>query len=61
MNIKEEIIELTKVIPDSVKRGSVQVSIRWKDCAADAMRAVNNPKSTDHELRMALQNLKRYG
>lgn len=61
MNIREEIIKATGVIPDAVKRGSVQTSIRWKEQAMQSLRVANNPKSGEHELKMALTNLKKYG
>lgn len=61
MNYREEIIKATGVIPDAVKRGSVQTTIRWKDQAMQALRVANNPKSGEYELRMAFNNLKKYG
>lgn len=61
MDIREEIIKATGVIPDAVKRGSVQTSIRWKEQAMQSLRVVNNPNAGEHELKMALNNLKRYG
>jgi hypothetical protein len=61
MDIREEIIKATGVIPDAVRRGSVQTSIRWKEQAMQAMRVANNPKAGEHELKMALTNLKKYG
>jgi len=60
MDIRKEIIKATGVIPDAVKRGSVQTSIRWKELAMQSLRVANNPKSGEHELKMALHNLKRY-
>lgn len=59
MNYREEIIKATGVIPDAVKRGSVQTSIRWKERAMNALRIANNPKATEHELKMALSELTR--
>lgn len=59
MNYREEIIKATGVIPDAVKRGSVQTSIRWKERAMNALRIANNPKATEHELKMALSELMR--
>lgn len=61
MNIREEIKKQAGVIPDAVKRGSVQTSIRWKEQAMQSLRVANNPKSGEHELKMALTNLKKYG
>jgi hypothetical protein len=61
MDIREEIIKATGVIPDAVRRGSVQTSIRWKEQAMQALRVANNPKAGEHELKMALTNLKKYG
>ena len=60
MSIREEIEKATRVIPDSVKRGSVQQCIRWKDSAVQAMRIASNPKSTDYELKSALNTLQKY-
>ena len=60
MDIREEIKKATGVIPDAVKRGSVQTSIRWKEQAMQSLRVANNPKAGEHELKMALHNLKRY-
>ena len=61
MDVREEIIKATGVIPDAVKRGSVQTSIRWKEQAMQSLRVANNPNSGEHELKMALNNLKKYG
>jgi hypothetical protein len=61
VDYKEEIKKATGVIPDSVKRGSVQQSIRWKEQAMQSLRVANNPKASEYELRMAYNNLKRYG
>ena len=61
MTIREEIIKATGVIPDAVKRGSVQTTVRWKEQAMQALRVANNPKSGEYELKMALHNLKKYG
>ena len=60
MNYKEEIEKATRVIPDSVKHGSVQQCIRWKDSAVQAMRVASNPKATEYELRSALNTLQKY-
>jgi hypothetical protein len=61
MTIQEEIKKQAGVIPDAVKVGSVQTSIRWKEQAMQSLRVANNPKASEYELRMALTNLKRYG
>lgn len=60
MSTREQIKNQAKVIPNSVKTGSVQQSIRWKEQAIESLRVANNPKSGDYELKMALSNLKRY-
>jgi len=59
MNIREIIKKQVGVIPDAVQRGSVQTSIRWKERAMNALRVANNPKATDHELKLALSELMR--
>lgn len=59
MTLRELIKKQAGVIPDSVMRGSVQQSIRWKERASNALRVANNPKATDHELSMALSELMR--
>jgi hypothetical protein len=61
MTIREEIKKQAGVIPDAVKVGSVQTSIRWKEQAMQSLRVANNPKASEYELRMALTSLKRYG
>jgi len=61
MTLREEIKKQAGVIPDAVKVGSVQTSIRWKEQAMQSLRVANNPKASEYELRMALTNLKRYG
>jgi hypothetical protein len=61
MSIREEIKKQAGVIPDAVKHGSVQTSIRWKEQAMQSLRVANNPKASEYELRIALTNLKRYG
>jgi hypothetical protein len=60
MDIREEITKATREIPNSVKTGSVQQCIRWKDQAVQSLRVANNPKSTEYELKVALNNLKKY-
>ena len=60
MDIREEIQKATREIPSSVKQGSVQQSIRWKDSAMQALRVASNPKSTPYELKSALSTLKKY-
>ena len=61
MSIREEIKKQAGVIPDAVKVGSVQTTIRWKEQAMQALRVANNPNAGEHELKMALNNLKKYG
>jgi hypothetical protein len=61
MTLRETIKKQAGVIPDAVRRGSVQTSIRWKEQAMQALRVANNPKAGEHELKMALTNLKKYG
>lgn len=61
MTIREEIKKQAGVIPDAVKVGSVQTSIRWKEQAMQSLRVANNPKASEYELRMALNGLKKYG
>ena len=59
MSIRNELKKQAGVIPDAVLRGSVQTSIRWKERAMNALRIANNPRSTEHELKMALSELTR--
>ncbi len=59
MSLRETIKKQAGVIPDAVNRGSVQTSIRWKERAMNALRVANNPKATEHELKLALSELKR--
>lgn len=61
MDIREEIKKQVGVIPDAVNRGSVQTSIRWKEQAVQSLRVANDPKSGEHELKIALASLKKYG
>ena len=61
MTIRDEIKKQAGVIPDAVKVGSVQTTIRWKEQAMQSLRVANNPKAGEHELKMALNNLKKYG
>ena len=61
MTIRDEIKKQVGVIPDAVKVGSVQTTIRWKEQAMQSLRVANNPKAGEHELKMALNNLKKYG
>jgi hypothetical protein len=61
VDYREEIQKASRVIPDSVKTGSVQQSIRWKEQAMQSLRVANNPKASEYELRTAYTNLKRYG
>lgn len=61
--MKEELREAIKkqvgIVPISVQSGSVQNVIRWKDKAVQAMSVANNPKSTEHQLKITLAELKR--
>jgi hypothetical protein len=59
MTIRETIKKQAGVIPDAVMNGSVQTSIRWKERAMNALRIANNPKSTEHDLKIALSELTR--
>jgi hypothetical protein len=59
MDIRKEIKKQAGVIPDAVKSGSVQTTIRWKERAMNALRTANNPKSTEQELKMAFAELMR--
>jgi hypothetical protein len=59
MDLREEIRKQVGIIPISVQTGSVQNVIRWKDKAVNAIRVANNPKSTEHELKITLAELKR--
>jgi len=59
MDIRKEIKKQAGVIPDAVKVGSVQTTIRWKERAMNALRIANNPKASDNELKMALSELMR--
>jgi hypothetical protein len=60
VDYREEIKKASGVIPDSVKMGSVQQSIRWKEQAMQSLRVANNLKAGEYELRTAYNNLKRY-
>lgn len=60
MNYREEIIKASGVIPDSVKIGSVQQSIRWKEQAMQSLKVANNPKAGEYELKLAYNALKKY-
>jgi hypothetical protein len=60
MNYREEIKRQAGIIPDSVKHGSVQQSIRWKDQAMQSLRVANNPKAGEYELKLAYNALTRY-
>jgi len=59
MDIREEIRKQVGIVPVSVQSGSIQNVIRWKDKAVKAISVANNPKSTDHELKMTLSELQR--
>jgi len=59
VSLRETIKKQVGVIPDVVMNGSVQTSIRWKERAMNALRIANNPKSTEHELKMVLSELTR--
>jgi len=60
MNYREEIKKQVGIIPDSIKRGSVQQSIRWKEQAMQSLRVANNPKAGEYELKLALNALTKY-
>lgn len=60
MDYREEIIKASGVIPDSVKIGSVQQSIRWKEQAMQSLKVANNPKAGEYELKLAYNALKKY-
>jgi hypothetical protein len=60
VDYREEIIKASGVIPDSVKIGSVQQSIRWKEQAMQSLKVANNPKAGEYELKLAYNALKKY-
>lgn len=60
VNYREEIKKQAGIIPSSVRSGSVQQSIRWKEQAMQSLRVANNPKAGEYELRMALNALTKY-
>ena len=59
MDYRSEIMKAIGVIPNSVKTGSVQQSIRWKERAVNAIRVANNPKSSERELKTIYTELMR--
>jgi O-glycosyl hydrolase len=61
--VKEELREAIRkqvgIVPISVQNGSVQNVVRWKEQATQAISVANNPKSTEHQLKITLAGLTR--
>lgn len=57
--LRKEIIAQSGKVPMQVMQGSVQMVIRWKDRAVQAVRIANNPTSSKRELELALKEIKR--
>jgi hypothetical protein len=57
--LREEIKTQSGKVPMQVLQGSVQMVVRWKDRAVQAVRVANNPKSSKRELEIALKDIKR--
>jgi hypothetical protein len=57
--LRKEIKTQSGKVPMQVLQGSVQMVVRWKDRAVQAVRVANNPKSSKRELEIALKDIKR--
>lgn len=57
--LREEIRAQSGKVPMQVLQGSVQMVVRWKDRAVQAVRVANNPTSSKRELEIALKEIKR--
>ena len=57
-DIRKQIQEQLKKIPDAVQNGSVQQVIRWRERCNEAQRIMNNSKASQHQLEQALRSLK---
>lgn len=60
MNYREEIKRITKTLPKSVVSGGVMTAVRWKDKLGKAMKLVDNPRSTEAELRRTYLELSNF-
>lgn len=60
MNYREEIRKITKTLPQSVVNGGVMSAVRWKEKLGKAIKLVDNPKSSENELRRMLYELSNF-
>lgn len=58
--LREQLREQIKVIPEAVKNGGVMTATLWKQKAERAHRLLSQPKATKIELEVALSELKNF-
>lgn len=58
--LKEQLREQVKVIPNAVKTGGVMTATLWKQKAEKAMKLLGQPRATKIELETALMELRSF-
>jgi hypothetical protein len=59
MEVRKMLQKQIGIIPDSVKTGSVQNVIQWKEKAERATKLLKNPRASVREMQDALEQLQR--
>ena len=59
-NLREQLRQELKVIPNAVKVGGVMTATLWKQKAERAHRLLSQPKATKVELEVALSELRNF-
>jgi hypothetical protein len=59
-DLKEQLREQVKVIPNAVKTGGVMTATLWKQKAEKAMKLLGQPRATKIELETALMELRSF-
>ena len=60
MDLRTEIREQLKIIPEAVKSGGVMTATLWKQKAEKAYKLASQPRATEVELRAVLMELKHF-
>jgi hypothetical protein len=58
--LKQQLREQVKVIPNAVKTGGVMTATLWKQKAEKAMKLLGQPRATKVELETALMELRSF-
>ena len=59
-NLREQLRQELKVIPNAVKVGGVMTATLWKQKAEKAMKLLAQPRATKNELEIILTELRNF-